>query len=179
MRGFTFIELLVVISILAITTMVSVVYYKDFSADQATKKAVGQVQSLIRLAQSNATSYTKCPDPGAADQSVKSWYLVFTNATNIDLRCDTASTTNYTLRSYILENVGLTIQGDSGCPIGFSATLSYRSGVGTQSISSSDISVTPACLNSSRLTFTLSNQSNPSSSPIPFNVSKGGSINVQ
>lgn len=168
-RGYTLIELLVVISIIAILAVLGFVNFKNFATDQITVKAQGQVQTLLRLAQSNATSSTLCNGQGGVP-----WSLIFNNATSINLACGSA---NSVQKTYTLENVQVAITGDSNCSIGFPATISYSSRIGTQSLSSSG--ATNACLQSSAITFTVSNIRNPNASPRLFKVSKGGAIDVE
>ena len=152
MRAFTLVEILIVISIMALLAVGSFVYFKDFSAKKAVEKAAGEVQSLLRLAQSNATSSTKCNDQGAI-----SWSLKFTNATTMKLRCSNSSE-DREVRTYTLENAQVDqINGDSECTIGLPATISYTPGLGIQSISSSDVFTLNTCLQSSIITFTIKN----------------------
>ncbi len=75
--GYTLIELLVVISIIGILSVVGFVNIKDFSSAQALKKAAGDVQSFLRLAQSNATSSAFCNKVGVVDVYGVSWKVTF------------------------------------------------------------------------------------------------------
>ena len=63
-RGFTLIELLVVIAITSILAVMGFVNFKDFSSNQISVKAAGEIQTILRLAQSNATSSTLCDSKG-------------------------------------------------------------------------------------------------------------------
>lgn len=169
--GYTLIELLVVISIMALLSFAGFVNFKGFSSDQVTIKAAGQIQTLLRLARSNATSSTLCNGSVAT-----SWYLNFISSTAIYLNCNPGGTT----RRYDLENAQLSITGDSGCSIPLAAAVSYSPGVGKQTFSSDDDTVaTRNCLNSPIITFTVSNTINPSASSKSFNISKGGAVDVQ
>lgn len=154
--GFTLIELLVVISIMALLAVFAFVNFKDFAQDQVLNKAAGEVQTYLRLAQSNATSSTLCNNQGAA-----SWFLIF-NSTTIELRCNPE---NYLQRTYSLENALIAISG-SGCTLNLPATLSYL--VGTAELSGACTSVT----------FTVSNIQNPALTK-NITVSKGGAIDVE
>lgn len=168
--GYTLIELLVVISIISLMAIIGFANFKDFSRDQVVVKAAGQVQSLLRLAQSNATSSTLCNGSGAT-----SWYINITDDANnsiIQLNCDPGGT----LRSYPLENAKVSIAA-SGCSFNLPVRISYAVGTGAQTLASSGASDT--CLKSSKFTLTITNFPNPSASPKSFNVSKGGAIDVQ
>lgn len=169
--GFTLIELLVVISIIAVLSIVGFVNFKGFSQDQVTDKAVGQIQTYLRLAQSNATSQTLCNGQGAA-----SWSLKFlTDAKTIELHCDP---NDYLKNTYILENASFTITGAANCPISLPAILSYSSGAGTPNLSAGN-PTTDTCLKSPTITFAVLNTKNPAALPRAFGVSKGGAINVK
>ncbi len=83
--GYTLIELLVVISIIGILSVVAFVNIKEFSSSQALKKAAGEVQSFLRLAQSNASSSTLCNGVGGVPWTV----TINTNTVVITCNIDT------------------------------------------------------------------------------------------
>ena len=60
MRGFTLLELLVVISIMAILTIIAVPNFNKYSEDQKLNDAASQLQSVLRQAQNNAQTGTVC-----------------------------------------------------------------------------------------------------------------------
>lgn len=171
-RGYTLIELLVVISIIAILSVIGFANYKNFSSDQVVTKAEGQIQSLLRLAQSNATSSTKCNDSGST-----SWSLIFLNATTIELRCNPS---DFLSSTTTLENAQIdTITGSNCMAISPSTTpftITYSSGSGTQTLSYTGASL--ACLASDTWTFSLKNTEDATKTK-QFTISKGGAINVQ
>ncbi len=80
--GFTLIELLVVISIMAILGVAAFVNFRDFASTQSLKKAAGEIQSFLRLAQSNASSSTLCNGTGGV-----TWTVAFTDASTITATC--------------------------------------------------------------------------------------------
>ncbi len=172
--GYTLVELLVVIAIIALLAVVGFVSFRGFSEKQGPKNAAGQIQSLIRLAQSNATSSTMCNG-----QPAESWYLVFTD-TVVDLYCNPGETWQ---RSYYLP-AQITTADDSGCTNDWVAILSYSAGTGKQTLFKvlSDGSL-EECSRYSRITFTLYNLEDDIASPrqptASFKVSKGGAVNVQ
>ena len=188
--GYTFIELLVVISIISIMSISGFVYFKNFSQDQMIAKAIGQIQTYFRLAQSNATASTNCPNP-AATKGVISWFITLSDTT-IKLGCNTTdkSGNSYILsnKTYTLENakVDSVIGADCGATSSVSTTSSltlvFSTGSGSLSFSSS--SDTSTCLASDTWAFTVKNTSDTGScddSPNnckKFTISKGGAINV-
>lgn len=169
--GFTLIELLIVISIMAIMAVVGFVNFKGFSADQVTVKAVGQIQTYLRLAQSNATSGTKCGTTGGAP-----WALLFNrDQKHIMLTC---GTNNIEQKNYILDGAEIESIKGSECDRNTSVipfTLVYSSGVGALTFTGDSISST--CLASDVWTFTIKNTKNNTTKS--FKVSKGGAIDVQ
>ncbi len=168
--GYTLIELLVVISIISIMSVVGFVNFKGFSAEQVPIKAVSQIQSLLRLAQSNATSSTLCGNTSG------NWLLIFTDDKNINLACGSTPTVQ---KTYTLENAQIKsiIGSDCGTTSVVPLTITYSAGVGALTFSSSSFA-SFTCLSSSTWTFTLKNTLDNSKTKI-FKLSKGGAINVE
>lgn len=166
--GYTLIELLVVISIISIMTVVGFVNFKDFSSDQITVKAIGQIQSVLRVAQSNATSSVLCGSNGGA-----SWSVIIDNASpsTLTLACGSA---NSTQRVYALENAQIIQILGAGCGgLGAPITFTYSSGMGALRVSP-----TNSCWDQApSIVFTLRNMKNNTNKT--FSVSKGGATNVQ
>ncbi len=168
--GFTLIELLVVIAIISILSVAGFVNYRNFSADQVTNKAAGDVKSILRLAQSNSTSSTAC---GALIGGV-SWAVIFnSDALSIGLVCGPA---NSLQRTYTLDNAQIQIKGSS-CATSSTLpiTVTYPAGVGSLTFGSSD----PCLVSSPTLSITVSNTRDTTASPKSFKISKGGAIDVQ
>lgn len=177
--GFTLIELLVVISIMSIAGVVAFANFKGVSQDYAVTKAKIEIQSSLRVAQSNATSSVKCPDSGVSElnQGAKNWYIVFKDPLSMELRCDTGTTTNYLYRTYRLDKAQINqIQGNGCSVLAFPVTFNFSSQVGQ--IGKLSVSPSDSCLNNaSSIVFTISNQIHTVTKT--FNISKGGAINVQ
>ena len=153
--GFSLIELLVVISIIGLLSLLGFANFKDYAKDQVGIKAKGQIQTLLRLAQSNATSSTLCGNEGGVK-----WSLIF-NATNIVLACGSANTPQ---RTYTLENAKIeALKCDS--TLVNSVTLSYSPLVGATTFSDPPSCRTP-------VTFKIKNMKNDTSKN--YNISKGG-----
>lgn len=172
--GYTLIELLVVISIIALMAVVGLVNFKGFSADQVTIKAVGQIQSLLRLTQSNATSSTLCNG-----ETAKLWYLVITtnNPASIDVRCDTATIVNAYHRSYPIDNVTVLVKcsSDDISGVNLPVTVSYSPLFGQINFIGTDGSIICSSTNSLFITATKQNATNTKS----LSITKGGAIDVQ
>lgn len=169
--GFTLIELLVVISIISFLSAIGFVNYNSFSSNQVPVNAVGQIQSFLRLAQSNATSSTKCNGQGST-----SWYLKFLNNTTIELRCNSSNSSDNLQKSYTLENSRIKSINCGSVVVSVPLTLNFSSGVGALTFSTA----TPlgACLPSDNWTFTIENILDTNKTKT-FNISKGGAVNVQ
>lgn len=154
--GYTLIELLVVIAIISLLSLAGFVSFKSFSADQAAVKAAGQIQSYLRLAQTNASSSTNCNNQQATD-----WSVVL-NLTSVDLRCNNSS---FLQKSYVLENAQI-INPPCTLPV----TFTYAVSTGT---------LTLPCSAPSSVTFRVSNALIPTAVIKTLEVTKGGTINVQ
>lgn len=173
--GYTLIELLVVVSIIGIMSLVGFVSFRGISANQISVKAAGEVQTLLRLAQSNATTSTLCNGLGAL-----SWKLLFNLTagpnTTIRLFCSN-STTNHEHRVYTLENAEISlIKGSSGADCkGKYTELTYLVGVGTLTFSDGFDN----CIkNSNSLTITVRNKNNTTLTK-NITIYKGGRIDVR
>lgn len=171
--GYTLIELLIVISIIGLLTVAGFVNFKDFTSDQVAIKAAGQVQTYLRLAQSNATSSTLCNNVATA-----SWSLKFLDGQTIELHCDPA---NYLQKTYTLENATVSMKcspDSSVCPPSGSTfnpplTVNFSSLYGKVTFTGGD-----SCVgNSSTVMIIVKNAKKNNYKCI--NLSKGGAIDVQ
>lgn len=96
MRGFTLVELLVVITIMGILGILGFIYNRTFQATQVLNEGVSGVQNILRAAQSNATAGVKCQGLGGA-----TWVVTFENTTTFNLKCK-VGTSAFTQKSYSL-----------------------------------------------------------------------------
>lgn len=95
--GFTLVELLVVITIMAVTGIFAFANFGSFGEEQKLKNAALDIQSLLRTAQTNAVTNVICNTQGAAN-----WQVEFlADKKTINLWCketsDSASTLKKTL----------------------------------------------------------------------------------
>ncbi len=88
--GYTFIELLVVISVIAVLSSFVFINYRGASNDELMRKDLSRVQSIYKQAQANATSSTVCLDTSDADseKEVGNWFVeIDSTAGKIYLKC--------------------------------------------------------------------------------------------
>ncbi len=161
--GYTLIELLVVISIIGILSVVAFVNIKDFSSAQDLKKAVGEVQTYLRLAQSNASSSTLCNGVGGV-----SWNVIFNADSTIQINC---GPTNYLIKTLTLQT-GIAIKSPikTNCDLTLPVTIVYSALKGVPTIPGS------TCWTGVDVTITLDNGKGKTKSLI---LTSGGAINVQ
>lgn len=185
-QGYTLIELLVVISIISILAIVGFVNFKDFSSDQVAIKAVGQIQSLLRLAQSNATTSTLCKKTDGTYEGGVSWSLIFRTTDSVDKAIDLAcGPLNVIQKTYILENA--IIYSFKGFDCGSTGTLPFTitysnitSANGVGALTFSYPGASPTCLTSTTWTFIVKNTLDTTTTKTKtFILSKGGTIDVQ
>lgn len=125
--GFTLVELLVVLAIMAIVGVFTLANYRSFGEDRNLKSAVLDIQSLLKQAQTNASTGTSC----SGQYNDVRWCVEFANDKTINLRCSTAlnacstaaiqKSVQLDIRNYI--NIG--INSVSGTGIGCTSGLSF------------------------------------------------------
>lgn len=74
MRGFTLIELMVVIAIIAVLVVIAVPSYTQYNNNQTLNEAANQMQTVIRQAQNNAQTGTVCKISGGTSKATN-WYV--------------------------------------------------------------------------------------------------------
>lgn len=161
MKGFTLVELLVVMSIIALLGIFGFANFKRLAQSQVVNKAVIQVQTALREAQSNATAGVLC----AGTWSVK------LNTTGVDLKCDSTKT-------YVLENAQISsITCSSGTSLTLPVTISFTPLSGLLSFSGT--SGTDVCLSSTPSLIVKLVNVKDSSLFKTVTINKGGGISVQ
>ncbi|MBI2314652.1 prepilin-type N-terminal cleavage/methylation domain-containing protein [Candidatus Daviesbacteria bacterium] len=143
--GFTLVELLIVVTIIALLSTYALSKYSSFGEDQKLKNASLDIQSLLRQAQANSTSNLKCQN--AANLS---WLVEYTNSTietRFDLKCEYSSGTSNSLKAVILPSSGSIsvasfTSGISSCPSGTKVTFTPLYGTMTSNCNSKALEVT-------------------------------------
>lgn len=170
-KGFTLIELLVSVSVISILGVITLINFREFSQDKILKKAEGQIQSLLRLAQANATSSTLCIDKAGVD-----WSIIFkTDGEIVELTCS-ATVPPTILQTLELENVKVSsVYGFTDCTgfVKLPLHIIYTKLSGQGKFIGSHSCIGKSSTLSIKLVNTLNN------SERIFNISKGGPINVQ
>ncbi len=106
-RGYTLVELLVVISIMAIMTLSAMPIFRNYQNDQKVKAAALQLQEALREAQNNALSGVVCAPNNPADN----WGIIFGDD-------QTTSTNNYQVAPVSYSASGNSLIVSSPCPGG-------------------------------------------------------------
>ncbi|OGE64349.1 hypothetical protein A3I48_03040 [Candidatus Daviesbacteria bacterium RIFCSPLOWO2_02_FULL_36_7] len=166
--GFTLVELLVVITIMAITGVFAFANFGSFGEDQKLKSAVQDVQSLIRQAQSNASTNTKCSTGYSA-----TWQVNFENATTVKLEClESGNATAFIKKTISLTNTNISLSSvigtGSGCPSGTPFIITFEQLSGKMNF------VDSRCTS---LTITLTNSKTAAAKSLI--IEKGGRIYAQ
>jgi len=176
-KGFTLVEILVVIAIMTIIGVLAYANFSNLKSDRDLKSAASDVQSFLRLAQSNSTARVRCGEDTTG--SGANWLVEFrTNKINADLKCQIASfpPPDPTLHKTLTISNGITIDsiiGDSSCVAGFPVILTFAPLYGDVSFSDTGV---PNCNTSSKLTINLKDPKDNLRSVI---ISKGGSVDIQ
>lgn len=88
-NGFTLIELMIAVSIIALISVAAFVNVGAFRKDQELQSATNDLQAFIRVAQANATSNTTCPSTCPANDicTSPSWFVEFKDPDTVYLKC--------------------------------------------------------------------------------------------
>lgn len=162
-RGFTLIELMVAVSIMALMSVFALVNIGSFRKDVELQSQATDLQNFLRLAQANATENVKCNSVAGM-----SWAIQFQDSRHINLVCLNQSVPFNLHSSIVIDRVA----GSTNCQ--FPVTIEYMPLYGTVNFIQSQAD---SCINigTQALSITLSNNSGCK----VITVSKGGSINVQ
>lgn len=163
--GFTLIELLVVISIMGILATFIFINYKNSSSDRDLNKGVSNIQSFLRLAQSNATTGVVCEGLGGA------YWGVSLGSDKIKLACgqDTAINFNNPKKVADLEDVKVDSIGGFSCPPVLPLNVVYAPLNAKLTFTGYDNCTKP----------TINLTSNKDSSTKSFTIEKGGAVDVE
>lgn len=116
--GFTLIELLVVIAIMAIVGTFAVANYRSFGQDKDLESTALDIQSLVRTAQTNATTSLKCSGNSATIWKANFYEDSATSQRKVETACQYQGDNNwFNSKIYSFkENINLIkICGDSSC----------------------------------------------------------------
>lgn len=161
-KGFTLIELLVVMAIFASLSIFVFVNYKNTSPGRSLEKGVSDIQSLLRLAQSNATSNVLCSNQGGAK-----WSVYLESSTQIKLRCGPNGTEN---TQKILSLTDVELAGGASCTISPPYNIIYAPLNGK-------VTMLPDTVCSRIIINLKSTKDNTQQKS--FSINKGGAVNVE
>lgn len=167
--GYTLVELLVVMAIMVIVGVFAFANFRDFSEDQVVNQASLRLQSLLKIAQGNATSSTVCGKEGGV-----SWAVKFTEEkSKIQLLCGPEDKLMRTLELEKTQIAGIKCLDAGGANINPPLKISYAPLSGNVTFSGSDD--IPCVKTASQLVISLDNAVKPGRIK-SFTVSKGGVI---
>lgn len=177
-KGFTLVELLVVISIMGLLSVVSLARFGTLREDQKLQAAANELQSLIRTAQTNATTNVKCGSTAGA-----TWFVEFKDSKTIDLKCYTSDpavttlqkTTTFTTNQPMINS----INGQDTCTSSFpsyAVDVSFAPLYGTVSFTDNSPTANPCFAGSSQVSVNLADS--VTSAQKAVNVQKGGVVSV-
>ena len=177
-QGYSLIELLVVIVIMSIIGVVGFINYKHFVTSQITTNAITQIQSILRLAQSNATSSVLCND-NPPNPNVSPWSLSF-NPGSITLSCGPSNSPwkTYNLENATIDSIIGTSSSCGNASVPFPFKISFDNFGSLTFSTPGSLTYSATCLQSASWVFTIRN-ANDNSPPKNFSISKGGAVDVQ
>lgn len=174
-QGFTLVELLIAIAIMAVLATIGFINFRIFSSSAKLNDGVNNVQSLIRVAQSNGGSSVNCNSSAPL-----SWGIRFNTSRDATLICQTSSTSNDIKTLQFIDNLAnvriesVTTQPGSTCSIPYPAssfTVNY-------SVLYSQVSFS-SCPNESKVLVIVSYSGGGSTISKTITISKGGGIDAQ
>lgn len=163
-KGFTLIELLIVITILGILATSVFLNYKSSSSDRQLDKAISEIQSFLRLAQSNAAAGVRCNGVGGAY-----WGVYFESDTQLKLGCG-LNDIGSIQKSLLLTDVSVYYQSNLPCTVSSPILVIYAPLTTTARI-------TPFSGTCSKATIILTDFENEQQKS--FTIEKGGAVDVE
>lgn len=173
--GFTLIELLVVISMLGILATFVFINFKTANSDQTLNKAALEIQTLLKLAQSNATTSTLCKG-----ESGKFWSVNITSKTHLEMTCNVADSAkqNLDLENAEISSFQCSPAAQADCPPTSGNTfnpplsISYSPLYGVTSFDGAS-----CASNAATIMVVLTNSKNKNTKC--FTISKGGAVDLK
>lgn len=174
-KGYTLVELLVALSIIAIVSIVVFVNFKTFSQDQILKKTVGDIQSFLREAQSNATTSLNC-----GSSSGVSWAVQLRDQDDLDLVCGPTDSLKktLTLKDSEVTSIKCSPPGSTCPPQGSTFSPPLKISFSTLYGKVTFIKSGESCVDTAQsVMVVLKNLKNNNNKC--FTISKGGAIDIQ
>lgn len=172
MSAFSLIELLVVLGIMSIIGVVSIANFGSFGESQKLGNAASDIQSLLKLSQTNAGSRVVCGGNFGA-----SWWVDFSSSSQVlNLKCAVPATPVQTVKTHSLaESLGVdSVSADSFCSFTYPITIKFSPLY--SHVSFSDASGASCVTNAKFLTIIIKNSKNSEQKSIK--VDKGGAVSV-
>lgn len=163
-RGFTLVELLVVIAVMSLVGVYTFANYKSFGEDQNLKNAALDIQGILRSAQISASTNTKCSSKYGA-----TWQVVYTDTKNLTLQCKEPDASSFVVKKTLTlgTNITVAVSGNNiSCPSPSVANFTPVSGV-----------VDFGATSCTKLTFALTNSKTTSTQTVVIDT--GGGIHAQ
>lgn len=177
--GYTLVELLVVMSLLAIVGVISYVNIGVFRQDKDLIQASLDLQNHLREAQTNATSSTTTL---CTENKPSFWKVIFNSRNQINLKCgETGGEKNWIISDKVSIDSIKGSFGSSSCDSSFNPNSTSQVELKFNQLSGNaefiDLNLGSSCLaNSEKMVISL--KSNSSSSIKTVTINKGGSIEV-
>ncbi len=170
MRGFTLLELLIVIALLSLVMVFVMPNIKNIRDEQGLSSAALELQSNLRSAQNNALSGLKCT---SSAQSAVNWQLNLIDDKNYQIEANCLDGTSPT-KQYSLSTYNVIVELVNGCSNVTRAGVTYSNVLGI-------VSFTPpaGCTASSSLEFSLKVANNNNIAAKKVVVDQGGRVYVQ
>lgn len=108
--GFTLIEFLVVMAIIVSLVAVALPRMSGYNKDQALPQAADQLQSALRMTQTNATSGVKC-----LTEASQTWYLTLNDQSSYAIGSTCQTTTPTPVPSPVSSSVNVVSVDIDGC----------------------------------------------------------------
>ncbi len=173
-KGYTLIELLIVVTIMGLLSVSAIVYSRSLSQDQFLLKAIDNIQSLLRSAQGNATSAFSC----GSNSGASNWSVAFTGDSNtsfMSLYCGSGATPTLVRSLQLENNIRIDSITGSACssPAQLPVSVAYSALYGKAQFSG-----TSSCLTTST-TLTIVLRNTITNGTKSFVLTNGGAINAQ
>lgn len=172
--GFTLVELLVVITIMAIVGVFAFANLRSFGEDKKLQNSAVDLQSLLKVAQTNATTGLKCGTTASAI-----WLVEFKDAVTLDLKCQVPPAAAVIIKSLTLKGAEIqTIQTAKSCQVQLPLRVIYNNIFGYATF---EYAIGGGCIgDTSAVIVKLQTMENAISNvTINVTITKGGAISIE